>query len=248
MEVTVTQKIHIFLAVALLQTNCIMHPILNKSRLQPHKGPSRILIADNHAIVRIGLKLMIGNLDQRIHTDEASDGESIIAKLKSSHFDLLIIDVNMPDTESFSLSAYLLKEFPSLRIMIFTTSQEAPFAIRFLKQGIHGYLLKGSEETEIESALRTVIQGKIYIGDWLAQAISEEQITPGTKTPFDVLSNRELEVTLQILQGNTIHKIAETLHLNRSTIGTHKSRVMKKLGVTTTIELIELARIHGLVQ
>jgi len=212
-----------------------------------HIEPCRILIADDHAIVRIGLKLIIGNGDQHIHIDEAFDGASIIEKLRAGNFDLLILDITMPDTESFSLSAYLLKEFPSLRIIIFTMSREPSFAIRFLKLGVHGYMLKESGETEIRSALRTVMDGKIYVGEWLTQIVSEEQIAPRKKTPFDTLSDRELEVTLQILQGNTMRKIAETLHLNRSTIGTHKTRVMKKLHISSTIELIDLARTHGII-
>jgi len=240
---TVALEFLILLAGALLQTNCIMRSIL-----LPHKEPYRILVADDHVIVRIGLKQIISSLDHHLHIDEASDGASVIAKLNTGNFDLLILDINMPDTESLSLSAWLLKEFPLLRIIIFTMSQEPPFAIRFLKMGVHGYLLKESGETEIQSAIRTVMQGNVYVGDWLAQAISEEQVTPGAKTPFDALSNRELEVTLQILQGHTFRKISEILHLDRSTIGTHKSRIMKKLGVSSTIELINLARTHGIIQ
>jgi DNA-binding NarL/FixJ family response regulator len=210
------------------------------------KHPYRILLADDHGIVRIGLRLMIGNIDNNIHIEEAFDGLSVIAKLKTGGFDLLMLDINMPDTESFSLSAWLIKEFPSMRIIIFTMCQELTFAMRFLKMGVHGYVLKRSNEEEIKSAIRSVMNGRTYISDWLAQAISEERIAPKPKTPFDALSDRELEVTLQILRGSTVSRIADTLHLNRSTIGTHKSRIMKKLGITSTIDLFKLAKANGL--
>jgi two-component system, NarL family, invasion response regulator UvrY len=205
-----------------------------------------ILIADDHAIVRHGLRLIVRNIGSDIFVDEASEGKSIIAKLKSGIFDLLILDINMPHTESFSLSGYLLKEFPSLRVLIFTVNTELIFAMRFLKLGIHGYLLKESGEQEIMDAIRAVIAGEIYVSSSLSNAVSAELINPKSQNPFDRLTDREFELTLQILKGYSAGEIAETLHLNRSTIGTHRHRVMKKLGITSTIELINMAKTYNI--
>ena len=219
-----------------------MNSTLDQSELLRERKSYRILVADDHAIVRIGLRLMIKNLDSGIRVEEAMNGETVIGKLKTMSFDLLILDINMPNTESFSLSGYILREFPSLKILIFTMSRELIFARRFLKLGVHGFLLKQTSETEILMGIRTVLSGQVYFSDWFAGAISGELTHPENNNPFELLSDREFEVTLHILRGSSIEATADTLHLNRSTVGTHKSRVMKKLGVTRTIELINLAK------
>jgi len=206
-----------------------------------------ILIADDHAIVRIGLRILINNIDADIHIEEAVNGEAVIGKLKSRSFDLLILDVNMPQTESFSLADYLRKQFPSLKILIFTMNQEVSFAMRFIKLGVHGYLFKQTVEAEIQSAIRRIREGHIYISDFFSELISSEVLSRREVNPFEGLSDREFEVTLQILKGYSMSEIARTLHLNRSTVGTHKSRVMKKLRLTNTIELINLARKHKII-
>ena len=212
----------------------------------PRKKKYCILIADDHAIVRYGLKIMIKNFDSDFDVDEATDGESTITKLKSGVFNLLILDINMPHTESFSLSAYLLREFPTLKVLIFTVNPELIFAMRFLRLGVHGYLLKQSDEPEIMDAIRAMMAGDIYIGSSLSNAISAELISSKSNNPFDRLSDREFEVTLQILKGYSVWEIAETLHLNRSTVGTHRSRIMKKLGIKSAIELISMAKKHNI--
>lgn len=190
---------------------------------------------------------MVKNLDNDIDVDEAIDGKSIIAKLKTGKCDLLILDINMPHTESFSLSGYLLKEFPLLKVLIFTVNPALIFAMRFLRLGVHGYLLKASDEPEIIAAIRAVRAGDIYVGSSLSNAISAELISPQSNNPFDRLSDREFELTLQILKGYSVSEIAETLHLNRSTVGTHRSRIMKKLDIKNAIELISMAKKYNII-
>ncbi len=140
-----------------------------------------ILIADDHSIVRSGLKVLINSSIRDVSIDEAEDGEAVIKKMKSAGFDLLILDINMPHTESFSLTAYLLKEYPGLKIIIFTMNQEVFFAKRFLKIGAHGYLNKYSKEAEIKYAIQKVLGGKRYISDNLAEILSGE-LTERKKT------------------------------------------------------------------
>jgi two-component system invasion response regulator UvrY len=215
----------------------------------PHQRKYSILIADDHSIVRYGLKLIVKNVDNDIDidVDEAVDGKTIIAKLKTGVFNLLILDINMPHTESFSLSGYLLKEFPALKVLIFTVNPELIFAMRLLRLGVHGYLLKASDEPEIVAAIRTVMAGDKYISSSLSNAIATELISSQSQNPFDKLSDREFELTLQILKGYSVAEIAETLHLNTSTVGTLRSRVMKKLGITNAIELIHMAKKHNII-
>ena len=173
-----------------------------------------ILIADDHSIVRAGLKLLISSSIQNVTTDEAEDGEAVIGKMKSAPFDLLILDINMPHTESFSLTTYLLKEYPGLKIIIFTMNQELFFAKRFLKIGAHGYLNKYSKESEIKYAIQKVLGGKRYISDNLAEILSGDLTKKPKDNPFEDLSDREFEVVLQMLKGSSVSEIANTLSLH----------------------------------
>jgi len=223
-----------------------MDPLLKQPPSQFEKKSLHILIADDHAIVRIGLKIMIRHINSGIYMEEAVDGNSVIQKLKSGTFDLLILDINMPRTESFSLTGYLLKEFPALKILVFTINQELLFAKRFLKLGAHGYMIKKSGEPEIRQAIEKILDGQIYVSDLLSEIISNDLINQKEDNPFERLSDREFEVVLQILKGYTVSEIAETLHVNRSTVGTHKSRILNKLGLSNTLELHSVAKKHNI--
>jgi two-component system invasion response regulator UvrY len=223
-----------------------MNLMSNPPLPQTEKRPLNILIADDHSIVRIGLKIMIRQMDSEIRTEEAADGESVIRKLKSGAFDLLILDINMPRTESFSLTGYLLKEFSPLKILLFTINQELIFAKRFLKLGVHGYIIKQSGEPEIRQAIQKILEGQVYVSDMLSELISNDLINPAEANPFEALSDREFEVVLQMLKGYSVSEIAETLHLNRSTIGTHKSRILHKLRLSNTLQLLSVAKQYNI--
>ena len=212
---------------------------------QPEKRTLDILVADDHAIIRIGLKVIIKNILGDVHIDEAIDGESVIRKLKSEPFDLLILDINMPRTEPFSLTNYLLNEFHMLKLLIFTVNQELNFAKRFLQMGVHGYVSKQSKQEELGWAIQKILAGQTYISEHLSEIISNELVSPKNDNPFMDLSDREFEVVLQILKGYSVNEIATTLHLNRSTVGTHKSRILKKLGLSNIMDLHSLAKRHN---
>ena len=214
--------------------------------LQVEKTALNILVADDHSIVRLGLKMLIRSINSRFNVEEATDGESVIGKLKSAPFDLLILDINMPNTESFSLTSYLIKEFPTLKILIFTMTQELLFAKRFLRLGVYGYMTKQSKEPEIKYAIQQILDGQIYISNLLSTLISDDLINDKKSNPFEDLTDREFEVILQILKGSSISEIAETLHINKSSVGTHKSRIMNKLRLSNTMELLSLARLHNI--
>jgi two-component system invasion response regulator UvrY len=219
-----------------------MIPVLHQSASQTEKKALQILIADDHTIVRIGLRIIIRNINSEVTIEEATDGESVIRKLKSGRFDLLILDINMPRTESFSLVGYLIKEFRTLKILIFTINQESLFAKRFLKLGVHGYMIKQSKGSEINIAIQKILAGQTYISDPLLEAISNDLINNKKNNPFEELSDREFELVLQILRGYSVSEIAETLHLNKSSVRTHKARIMDKLKLSNTMELLNLAK------
>jgi len=224
-----------------------MNPILHQTSPQKENRVFNILVADDHAIVRVGMTVLIRAVYGEVNIEEAEDGESVIRKLKSGSFDLLILDINMPQTEPLSLTGYLIKEFPSLKILIYSVSQEIFFAKRLLRLGAHGYIIKQSRESEIRYAIQQVLEGHIYISDFIAEAISYEQIRNKKDNPFEQLSDREFEVALQILKGNPVSVIADTLNLNKSTIGSHKAMILRKLHLSNAMELMHLAKEYKII-
>lgn len=173
--------------------------------------------------------------------DEATDIDSMMQRLGSGPVDLLILDNNLPQAESFRLITRIRKEYPTVHVLIYTVHNELILAGRYLRTGVRGYLLKDSGETEVLGALSTIMAGKIYISDSLARHLADQKVDPRIHS-FDSLSNREFEVVLQLVKGYPIAEIARILNMNTSTVRTHKNRVMKKLKVSNSIELITLAQ------
>jgi len=210
------------------------------------KAP-RILIADDHSIVRVGLSVLIRNILDHVHIEEAIDGDEVVKALRSAPFDLLVLDMNMPNTESFSLTRYLRKEFPLLKILIFTINKEVFFAKRCLRMGVQGYVIKQGGEAEVKDAIRTILQGHTWFSDTLIEIVSSELIGATKHNPFERLSDREFELVLQLLKGHAVTEVAATLHMTESTVRTHKSRIMKKLKVSGPLSLMDLARQHNII-
>ena len=211
------------------------------------KTTPNILIADDHAIVRSGLKVIIQAELRGARFEEAESGETLLEKMKDTRFDMVILDVSMPDTEAFSLATFLLKEFPDLKLLVFTVNTELFYAKRFLRIGCHGYLNKHSKPAEIINAVLKILSGKKFISDEFTEVLSEQFLGVSNENPFDDLSDREFEVVLLLLKGNSISAIAETLSIHKSTVGTHKVRIFAKLRVANMVELINLARVYNLV-
>lgn len=220
---------------------------MNQSVVTGETRTIRILIADDHSIVRVGLSVLIRNIASDVHIEEATDGDEVVKALRSASFDLLVLDMNMPNTESFSLTRYLRKEFPLLKILIFTINKEVFFAKRCLRLGVHGYVIKQGGEAEVKDAISTILQGYTYFSDTLIAIVSSELIGATRHNPFERLSDREFELVLQLLKGHTVSEVAGTLHMTESTVRTHKSRIMKKLKLSGPLSLMDLARQHSII-
>jgi two-component system, NarL family, invasion response regulator UvrY len=223
-----------------------MSPLDQSVATAESKGP-RILIADDHSIVRVGLSVLIRNILDHVHIEEAIDGDEVVKALRSASFDLLVLDMNMPNTESFSLTRYLRKEFPLLKILIFTINKEVFFAKRCLRMGVQGYVIKQGGEAEVKDAIRAILQGHTWFSDTLIELVSNNLIGATRHNPFERLSDREFELILQILKGHAVTDIAATLHMTESTVRTHKSRIMKKLRLSGPLSLMDLARQHNII-
>lgn len=205
---------------------------------------AKILIIDDHSIIRVGITFLIRQEIPSAIIDEAKSGEVAVTLLKKNIYDLVILDVNIPGTDTIDFISYLLTATPHLNILIFTMNPEEWYGRRFLKMGVKGFLNKESPEDEIKKAIWTVLKGNRYISPALAQIISMDALEKKKENPFDELSNREFDVAMRLTRGDSVSVIAESLNLHASTVGTHKAHIFEKLGVQNIIQLADLARLY----
>ena len=207
---------------------------------------NRALIADDHVIVREGLKSIIREICPIMKVDEAANGDAVFDFVKKNSYDILVLDVNMPDTDDMSLITNILAYKEDARILIFSMNEEHLYAERFFKLGVLGYLDKGSEVEEIKKALETVYNGMIYMSGKLKRSLSDDKIAIDKENPFQELSNRELQIVKYLLKGYSPAQIKETLNIHASTVATHKIHTFEKLKIKNVFELRELADLYHL--
>jgi DNA-binding NarL/FixJ family response regulator len=208
----------------------------------------KILLADDHVIIRSGIKMMIENFLPHSKIDEAGDGNEAFEKIKANEYDLIILDVNMPNTDSFGLISNILAVKPDAKILMFSMNSEEMYAKRYLKMGALGYIRKDKEESEIKKAIMSVMNNTRYLSKEMNDKILKDYFTDKADTnPFDKLSPREFEIVQQLIRGNSLSDICGDLKLQSSTVGTYKARIFEKLGCTNLIDLSDLARLHNII-
>ena len=210
-------------------------------------GATRVLIADDHTIVRSGIKLIIQDLLPSTTIDEASNGDEVISCVKKYDYELIVLDINMPDTDSITLVSNLFVYRQQPRILIYTMNSEELYAKRYLKLGVLGYLNKESKAEEIRKAITCVLKGDVYISKKLKKELSEDtQSKKGADNPFEKLSDREIQIVKYLLHGYSPLEIRKILNIHSSTVGTYKTRIFEKLKIRTLRDLDELAKMYQL--
>jgi two-component system, NarL family, invasion response regulator UvrY len=207
---------------------------------------NRIMIADDHSIVRSGLKLLIKEIQPSIITDEAANGDEVISLARKNDYALIILDINMPDTDAISLVCNLLANDEEHRILIFSMNSEELYAKRYLKLGVRGYLNKLAKTSELKEAILSVMEGKTYIGPNYKEYLRQSVHAGNSDNPFEKLTDREMQIAKYFLLGYSYGDIQKTLNLHTSTIGTHKMRLFGKLNVKSLIDLGALAKLYQL--
>lgn len=210
---------------------------------------SRVLIADDHFPVRIGLQLLvIGVLGAITTVDFASDGREVMEKVGEFHYDILITDVNMPETDCMQMIEAVLQKQPQIKILVVSVNPETIFALRFIRAGVYGYIYKGDSDSELKKAIYSISLGKKYLTKSQHSLIVDGY--PDNKVidnPFTQLSEREFEVAILLLKGNGAIEIAKLLSLSPSTASTYKGRIFEKLQVSNLMDLNVLARRYQIV-
>ncbi len=207
----------------------------------------KILIADDHAMVRAGLKQIIATNTDIVVTGEATQGGEVAEKLRRTAVDLLLLDMTMPGISGVELIRRLRAEWPDLPILVLSMHNEGQVVSRALRAGASGYVTKDSEPEVLLSAIRKVAAGRKFIDPALVDAMVFEVGDAGHSL-HEMLSERELQVLKLLAAGRSINDIGESLFLSAKTISTHKMRLMQKLGIHNNADLVRYALKHGIVQ
>ena len=203
----------------------------------------RVLLADDHQIVRDGLKrILAGTADLEV-AGEAGSGDEALALVKANDYDIAMLDMSMPGLSGIDLIKRLKIEKPALRLLVLSMHGEQQYAARALKAGAAGYLNKDSAGEQLVSALRKIAAGGVYITEAAAATLLQ-----AGKAAHDALSDREFEVLRLLVDGLGPTEIAERLHLSVKTVSTHKTRILEKLNLKSTADLVRYALEHRLVQ
>lgn len=207
----------------------------------------RLVIADDHAIVREGLKRIVGEVPDLAVVGEAADGAGVLQAVRDHDFDVLVLDLSMPGRSGMELIKLVKSEKPKLRILVLSMHQESQYAVRAVKSGASGYLTKESAPAQLEQAIRKIAGGGAYISAEVAEQLALGAM-PGAAAaaPHESLSDREFQVFKLLVEGVAPGEIAAQLHLSVKTVSTHKTNLMAKLGVQNTTELVRYALKHGL--
>ncbi len=208
----------------------------------------RIVIADDHAIVRQGLRQLLAIAPDLELAGEAKDGWEVLERVRNGGFDLLLTDLSMSGPSGVELVKRVHDEAPRLPVLVLSMHDEAQIATRAIKAGAQGYLTKDSEPETLLAAIRKVAAGGHYIDPELASRLVFGQETgTGGDVPHACLSDREYQVFLQLARGESINDIAAALHLSAKTVSTHKFRLMQKMQFDSLSDLVRYALRHGLI-
>ena len=205
-----------------------------------------VLVADDHKLVREGLKQILAAAEDLRVAGEAASGDEALALARANDYDLALVDMSMPGVSGIELIRRLRLEKPALRILVLSMHGEQQYAARALKAGAAGYLTKDSASEQLVGAIRKVAAGGLYITAAAAESLVSETAAGGAAAPHASLSDREFEVFRLLAGGHGPTEIAERLHVSVKTVSTHKARILQKMNLDSTAALVRYALEHDL--
>ncbi|MCG2417943.1 response regulator transcription factor [Aequorivita sp. F47161] len=207
---------------------------------------TRILVADDHGIVRMGLVQIIKQLRPQALLSEVDDYKSLSSLISRESFDLVILDVNMPNGTLQQAIDFIKLKQPELKILIFSSQDEHLYGLRYLKMGAHGFLNKHSSKDKIDRALYAMLEEGKFISEGIKDTILSNTLNkPQKLSPLESLSNRELEIANKLVEGLPLKELSNRLNLHASTISTYKNRVFEKLKIQSIPDLVEVLKMYA---
>ena len=207
----------------------------------------QILVADDHAVVREGVKQILADVNDMVVKGEAKDGPETLEKAMRNNYDVILLDISMPGRNGLEILKEIKAHLPKIPVLILSMHPEEQYAVRALRAGAAGYLTKASAPQELIGAIRKASRGGKYVTASLAEKLAFELDADTEKPPHETLSNREYQVMLMLASGKTVGEIAEELCLSAKTISTYRTRIMEKMGMKKNAELTLYAVKNNLV-
>jgi len=208
----------------------------------------RVLVVDDHAIFRRGLRTILDEAGDMEVGCEAGSGAEAIDRLRGCRCDIAVLDIAMPDRSGIEVLDHIKAWRPDMPVLVLSVYPEDQYAMRLIKMGAAGYMNKESAPTQLLDALRRIASGKRYISPALAEQLAEEQVAGGDLPPHETLSNREYQVFARLVSGASVSEIAEAMSLSVKTVSTYRARVLDKLRLKGNAELVRYALQHGLTE
>jgi len=211
-------------------------------------GMIRVLVADDHSLIREGLKRILAGTPDLEVCGEASDGPEAVSQVAALKPDALLLDLSMPGVSGFDLLKRLRSDHPRLPILVLSMHDEQQYAVRAIRAGASGYLTKEGANTQLVNAIRRVAQGRPYISTAVAEQLATNAMPGQARSLHEGLTDRELQVLSMLVQGTSVSQVGRALNLSVKTVSTHKSRILGKLQLSSLAELVRYAIEHNLVE
>lgn len=209
----------------------------------------RIILADDHKIIRDGLSSLLGQEEDIDVIAQAKDGHSTVELVRKLSPDMTIMDIGMPSLNGIEATRQIINEFPKMKVIALSMHSDKKFVTEMLKAGASGYLLKNCAFEELAEAIRTVMSGKVYLSPSITNVVIDSCIkksADSSPTVFSALTNREREILQLLAESNTTKQVARMLHISAKTVETHRSKIMHKLGFDNMVSLTKYAVREGL--
>ncbi|NRA41820.1 MAG: UvrY/SirA/GacA family response regulator transcription factor [Pseudomonadales bacterium] len=209
---------------------------------------TRVVVADDHDLVRVGLVRMLEDINDIDVIGEAASGEEAVQHARNLEPDVIVMDVKMPGIGGIEATRKITAQYPNTKIVAVSALDDAPFPQRLLKAGAMAYLTKGAEINEMVAAIKHAVCGKQYLSPQIAQQMALSSVNPDHDNPFDQLSERELQICMMVINCEKVQDISDKLCLSSKTVNSYRYRIFEKLDITGDVELTRLAIRHGLIE
>ncbi|KMP12314.1 LuxR family transcriptional regulator [Candidatus Nitromaritima sp. SCGC AAA799-A02] len=209
--------------------------------MQTTTQKTRVFIADDHAVVRQGMKQILSKTDDLAVVEEAEDGGEVLDKINQARPDVLLLDIEMPVQNGWNVLSQLKTSYPKLPVLVLSIYPEEHYGLRFLKSGAAGYINKSSAPDQLVEAIRKVAHGGRFVSPHLAELLVKNLDNNSQKPLHETLSDREFQIFCMIASGIKLKDIAENLSLGATTVSTHRARILEKLNIKSNADLIHYA-------